>query len=58
MRRFEGDFAEPALLAAALDLLPDIVFHLASVPGSLAERESQLGLRVEDRRFKRAFSRP
>jgi nucleoside-diphosphate-sugar epimerase len=41
-----GDFADPALLASALSTTPDCVFHLASVPGSLAEREPVLGLQV------------
>ena len=48
-RRFcfhEGDFAEPRLLEAALATPPDVVFHLASVPGSRAEHESALGTRV------------
>ena len=42
----EGDFADPALLDRALSTRPDLVFHLASVPGSRAEREPELGLRV------------
>lgn len=42
----EGDFSDPALLDQALSTPPDVVFHLASVPGSLAEREQALGLRV------------
>ncbi|MFT3821494.1 MAG: NAD-dependent epimerase/dehydratase family protein [Rubrivivax sp.] len=42
----EGDFADPALLDRAFDPLPQIVIHLASVPGSLAEHEPELGLRV------------
>jgi nucleoside-diphosphate-sugar epimerase len=42
----EGDFATPALLEAMLTMPPDRVFHLASVPGSLAEREPELGQRV------------
>ena len=42
----EGDFGDPALLDAALDAEPDLVFHLASVPGSLAEREPALGLQA------------
>lgn len=46
VRRLQGDFADPAVLAAALDTPPAQVFHLASVPGSLAEREPALGWRV------------
>ena len=42
----EGDFADPALLAQALLPTPYCVFHLASVPGSLAERDQGLGHRV------------
>ena len=41
-----GDFADPALLKKALEPAPDAVFHLASVPGSRAEAEPELGLRV------------
>ena len=41
-----GDFADPALLEAAMTQPPDIVFHLASVPGSRAEQEPALGLQV------------
>lgn len=42
----EGDFGAAALLDAALAVPPDVVFHLASLPGSLAEREPALGLQV------------
>ena len=42
----QGHFADPALLAQALDPPPDAVFHLASVPGSRAEAEPALGLQV------------
>lgn len=44
--RLEGDFSDTALLDQAMGTPPDWVFHLASVPGSLAEREQALGLRV------------
>lgn len=44
--RLEGDFGAAALLEQALAEPPDLVFHLASVPGSLAEREPALGTRV------------
>ncbi|WP_119153543.1 NAD-dependent epimerase/dehydratase family protein [Caldimonas tepidiphila] len=44
--RLEGDFGSTALLEQALAQPPDLVFHLASVPGSLAEREPELGTRV------------
>lgn len=46
VRLLEGDFADAALLDTALAMPPDKVFHLASVPGSLAEREPALGLQV------------
>lgn len=43
----EGDFADADTLQAAFAPgAPDWVFHLASVPGSLAEREQALGRRV------------
>ncbi len=46
VRCIEGDFADPAVLRAALEPQPELVFHLASVPGGLAEREPELGRRV------------
>ncbi|HEU4460040.1 MAG TPA: NAD-dependent epimerase/dehydratase family protein [Methylibium sp.] len=42
----EGDFGDAAVLDHALAEPPARVFHLASIPGSLAEREPALGLRV------------
>lgn len=41
-----GSFADPALLQALLNDPPDCVFHLASVPGALAEREPALGVQA------------
>ncbi|PZA07704.1 MULTISPECIES: NAD-dependent epimerase/dehydratase family protein [unclassified Meiothermus] len=41
-----GDFFDRELLAAASAYPPDWVFHLASIPGALAEREFALGQRV------------
>ena len=41
-----GSFADPALLHALRDDPPDCVFHLASVPGALAEREPALGVQA------------
>lgn len=38
-----GDLADPAFLETLLEPGFDLVFHLASVPGSLAEREQDLG---------------
>lgn len=46
VRKVEGDLSDPAVLGQALAQPPDVVFHLASVPGSQAEREPELGLRV------------
>jgi D-erythronate 2-dehydrogenase len=41
-----GNLADPDVLAALLEPGFDLVFHLASIPGSLAEREQDLGRRV------------
>lgn len=41
-----GSFADPALLQALHNDPPDCVFHLASVPGALAEREPALGVQA------------
>lgn len=41
-----GSFADCALFDALEDHPPDCVFHLASVPGSLAEREPALGVQA------------
>jgi nucleoside-diphosphate-sugar epimerase len=46
VRLHEGDFAAPELLDRVLAAPVDWVFHLASVPGGLAEREPELGRRV------------
>lgn len=45
-RQIPGSFGDAAVLDAALDEPADIVFHLASIPGSLAEREHALGCQV------------
>ncbi|WP_077035454.1 NAD-dependent epimerase/dehydratase family protein [Pelomonas sp. KK5] len=45
-RRFSGDFADPGLLDAVLATPVDLAFHLASVPGGLAERDYELGRQV------------
>ena len=42
----EGGFADPALLQRLRELPPQCVFHLASVPGALAEREPTLGVQA------------
>lgn len=41
-----GSIADSAVLDAALDSAPDLVFHLASIPGGAAERNYDLGLEV------------
>lgn len=46
VRAVEGDFSDPRVLRAALQTNVDVVFHLASIPGGLAEREFELGMRV------------
>ena len=42
----EGDFGDDRVLSEALQPAVDLIFHLASVPGGLAEREFDLGMRV------------
>lgn len=46
VRQINGSFGDAAVLDAALKAPIDIVFHLASVPGALAEREPALGFQV------------
>jgi nucleoside-diphosphate-sugar epimerase len=46
VRRLCGSFGDPALLARAFDTPVDVVFHLASVPGALAEANYDLGRQV------------
>lgn len=41
-----GDLADDQVVAAAIGDRPDLVFHLASVPGGAAEADFELGLRV------------
>lgn len=41
-----GSVGDPAVLARALVGAPDVVFHLASLPGGAAERQSRLGRQV------------
>jgi len=43
---FEGDLASAPLLERIADFQPDVVFHLASVPGGAAEADYALGRRV------------
>lgn len=42
----EGDLADPAFRDSLFDPAPDLVFHLASVPGSLAERKAETGYAI------------
>lgn len=46
VQTFEGDFFDPSVLERALGLPVDTVFHLASIPGGAAERDFELGKRV------------
>ncbi|WAH56139.1 NAD-dependent epimerase/dehydratase family protein [Pseudomonas silvicola] len=46
VRALAGSLDDPRLLADALETPVDIAFHLASVPGGLAERDYGLGRRV------------
>jgi nucleoside-diphosphate-sugar epimerase len=43
VRRLSGSLHDPRLMAQALETPADVVFHLASVPGGLAERDYDLG---------------
>jgi len=45
-RHYTGSFADPALLQSLSDDPPQQVFHLASMPGALAEREPEAGLQA------------
>jgi nucleoside-diphosphate-sugar epimerase len=45
-RQIRGSFGDEEVLDAVLRVPADTVFHLASVPGSLAEREHALGYQV------------
>src|SRR5260370_2174274 len=46
VRRLSGSMADPALLARAFDTPVDVVFHLASIPGGMAEQHYELGRQV------------
>lgn len=45
-RQYTGSFADPALLRSLSEDPPQQVFHLASMPGALAEREPEAGLQA------------
>lgn len=44
--RLTGSITDPALIAQAFEQPVDVVFHLASIPGGMAEREVLLGRQV------------
>ena len=46
VRRVPGSIADPAVIARAFDSPVDVVFHLASIPGGLAEQDYELGRRI------------
>lgn len=46
VRAIEGDCGDPHVLREAMRADVDLIFHLASIPGGLAERDFELGLRV------------
>lgn len=46
LHKIEGSLAEPGVLARAMAEPVDAVFHLASVPGGAAEKNPDLGRRV------------
>lgn len=46
VRRVAGSIADPAVVARAFDSPLDVVFHLASVPGGLAEQNFELGRQI------------
>jgi D-erythronate 2-dehydrogenase len=46
LRWLEGSVSDPALLDKVCAFRPDLVFHLASVPGGAAERDYALGRQV------------
>jgi D-erythronate 2-dehydrogenase len=46
VRRLGGSIADPAVLARAFDTPVDVLFHLASIPGGMAEQNFDLGRQV------------
>lgn len=42
----EGDLGDPVILARVVSFAPDVVFHLAAVPGGAAEADYTLGRHV------------
>ncbi len=46
VRQVIGSFADSAVLEETFDTAADVVFHLASIPGSLAERDAAAGREI------------
>src|ERR1700722_1160286 len=46
VRRLPGSLAYPAIVARALDTPVDVMFHLASIPGGMAEQHNELARQV------------
>lgn len=46
VRRLPGSIADPLVLARAFDTPVDVVFHLASIPGGMAEQQYELAREV------------
>ena len=46
VHRLSGSVADPALLARAFETPVDVLFHLASIPGGLAEQNYELGRQI------------
>jgi nucleoside-diphosphate-sugar epimerase len=43
---FKGDMADAALMQRALDAEPEVIFHLACVPGGVTEQNYELGKHI------------
>jgi len=46
VRRLHGSIGDPAVLARAFDTPVDVLFHLASIPGGMAEQHPELARQV------------
>jgi len=46
VRRLHGSIADPAIVARAFDTPVDVMFHLASIPGGMAEQHYELARQV------------
>jgi nucleoside-diphosphate-sugar epimerase len=47
VRRLHGSIADPTVLARAFDTPVDVLFHLASIPGGMAEQHYELARQVK-----------